>query len=227
MKGINFFPLYLSFKVSFLATFLALLIGLPLAWLLAKKNWRGKELLDAAFTLPMVLPPTVLGYYLLLVVGRQSAVGHFLETRLGISLVFTWEGAVLAATIISLPLIIKSARAAFERVDPNLEDVARSLGKGEITIFFTISLPLAWRGIVAGTILAWARALGDFGATLMVAGNIPGKTQTMSIAIYDAVVAGNFSLANTLVAIITVIALLTLWSLNRLNRKIYQFPLVK
>jgi len=221
LERIELFPLYLSLKVSFLATLLSLGLGLPLAWVLAKRNWPGKDWVDAVFTLPMVLPPTVLGYYLLVVIGRRSPLGAFLEEKLGVTLVFTWPAAVLAAAVVSLPLLVKSARAAFEGVDPNLEDAARTLGQGELTVFFTVSLPLAWRGIAAGTILAWARALGDFGATLMVAGNIPGQTQTMPIAIYDAVLAGNLTLANTLVIIITLLALVTLGVLNRLNRRVF------
>ncbi|MCL5038467.1 MAG: molybdate ABC transporter permease subunit [Firmicutes bacterium] len=220
MGQIELFPLYLSFKVSFLATLLSLALGVPLAWFLARKSWLGRDWLDALFTLPMVLPPTVLGYYLLLAIGRRSMIGTFLEERFGLTLVFTWPAAVLASALVSVPLLIKAARAAFEGVDPNLEDAARTLGKGEASIFFTITLPLAWRGIAAGTVLAWARALGDFGATLMVAGNIPGQTQTMPIAIYDAVQAGRLSLANTLVLIITLLALVTLWALNQLNRDI-------
>ena len=146
-------------------------------------------------TLPLVLPPTVLGYYLIVLIGRQGWLGRWLQETWGISLIFTWQGAVLAAAVVSLPLVFKSARAAFEEVDPDLENAARTLGLSETAVFFRVSLPLAWRGILAGAMLAFARAMGEFGATLMVAGNLPGKTQTLSLAVYDAVQAGNDAVA--------------------------------
>jgi molybdate transport system permease protein len=146
-----------------------------------------------------VLPPTVLGYYLIVLIGRQGWLGRWLQETWGISLIFTWQGAVLAAAVVSLPLIFKSARAAFEEVNPELENAARTLGLSETAVFFRVSLPLAWRGIMAGAMLAFARAMGEFGATLMVAGNLPGKTQTLSLAIYSAVQAGNDTLALALV----------------------------
>lgn len=212
-------PLFLSLKVAGLATLLTVLIGIPVALFLAKSRLRGKLWLDAFLSLPMVLPPTVLGYYLLVVIGRQSPLGIFLENKLGITLVFTWPAAVLAALISSLPLMVKTSKAAFSSVDVNLENAARLLGRTEWEIFFTITLPLAWRGIAAGITLAFARALGEFGTTIMVAGNIPGQTQTMPLAIYDAVLAGNTAQANVLVGLITVVALIILLILNRLENK--------
>lgn len=214
----DLFPLWLSLRVAAVASLLTLVIGLPVAWLLARVRFRGRELVSAAVTLPLVLPPTVLGYYLLVVLGRQGPIGGFLESRLGVTVVFTWYAAVIASCVVALPLLIRAAQAAFEGIDPNLENAARTLGRSELGIFATVTLPLAWRGILAGTVLAFARALGEFGATLMVAGNIPGSTQTMPVAIYDAVQAGNMGLANVLVLAITVATLLALLVLNRAVR---------
>lgn len=221
MPNVDLFPLWLSLRVAAVATILTLLVGLPLAWLLARVRFRGRELLSAAVLLPLVLPPTVLGYYLLLVLGRQGPVGRLLEATLGVSLVFTWYAAVVASCVVSLPLLVRSAQAAFEGIDPKLENAARTLGRSEISLFLTVTVPLAWKGILAGTVLAFARALGEFGATLMVAGNIPGSTQTMPIAIYDAVQAGNTELAGLLVLVITgatVAALLVLGRAARATR---------
>lgn len=194
-------PLLLTLKVALWATLFAAVLGIAAGLLLAKVRFPGRDVVDAFLLLPMVLPPTVLGYYLLVAFGRNSALGRWLEHTLGIELIFTWQGAVAASTVVAFPLIFKAARTAFEGVDRNLENAGRTLGYGEWTVFVRVSLPLAWRGIVAGAMLAFARAIGEFGATLMVAGNIPGRTQTMSIAIYEAVHAGNDALANTLVLI--------------------------
>ena len=187
-------PLWLTLKVASLATLAAFFIGTALAFLIARKRFPGREWLDAFFTLPLVLPPTVLGYYLIVLMGRNGWIGRWLYEAFGVTLMFTWQGAVLASTVVSLPLVFKAARS-FESVDPNLEKAARTLGLSETGIFFRVSFPLAWRGIMAGTMLAFARAMGEFGATLMVAGNLPGKTQTLSLAVYDAVQAGNDRLA--------------------------------
>lgn len=211
-------PALISLRVATLATLLALALGIPLAYLLARRQGAGVETLAAALTLPLVLPPTVLGYYLLLALGRQSALGRWLSDQLGISLVFTWQGAVVAAAIVALPLVVRSAQAAFLAVDPNLEAAARTLGRSEVAIFFTVTLPLAWRGITAGGLLAFARSMGEFGATLMVAGNIPGKTETLSIAIYDAVQAGDYARANLLAVLISVLTVAALIALSRLTR---------
>ncbi|BDG60032.1 molybdate ABC transporter permease subunit [Caldinitratiruptor microaerophilus] len=218
MRGVDWFPLYLSLKVAALATLAALAVGVPLAWLLARRRLPGADLLAALVTLPMVLPPTVLGYYLLLVIGRQSPLGRLLEGRWGITLVFTWQAAVLAATVVAVPLVARSAQAAFEAIDPRLEAAARTLGRSEASVFLTVTMPLAWRGIVAGAVLAFARAMGEFGATLMVAGNIPGQTQTLSVAIYDAVQAGNQPLAAALVVVISVVTVAILAVVGRFAR---------
>jgi molybdate transport system permease protein len=200
-------PLWLTLKVAGVATLLTFLVGVNLAFLVARSRFWGREGLDAFCTLPLVLPPTVLGYYLIVIIGRQGWLGHWLQATWGISLIFTWQGAALAAAVVSLPLIFKSARAAFEEVDANLENAARTLGLSEAAIFFRVSLPLAWRGILAGAMMAFARSMGEFGATLMVAGNLPGKTQTLSIAVYDAVQAGNDAGATMLVLLISVVCI--------------------
>ncbi|MDO8690245.1 MAG: molybdate ABC transporter permease subunit [Dehalococcoidia bacterium] len=193
-----------------IATVISFLLGTGLAWLLARRRFRGREIVSAVVTIPLVLPPTVLGYYLLTAIGRQSVFGRFLEDTLGVTLVFTWQAAVLASCIVSLPLMVRTAQASMESIDPELEKAARTLGRSELAIFVTITVPLAWRGILAGAALAFARAIGEFGATLMVAGNIPGRTQTMAVAIYDAVQAGKLSLANTLVVILTAVTVAAL-----------------
>jgi len=215
MLNVDLFPLWLSLRVAVTATLLTLALGLPLAWLLARVRFWGREVLSAVVTLPIVLPPTVLGYYLLLLLGKQGPIGHFLEANLGVTLVFTWYAAVVASAVVSMPLLVRAAQAAFEAIDPDLENAARTLGRSEMEIFVTITVPLAWQGILAGTVLAFARALGEFGATLMVAGNIPGSTQTMPVAIYDAVQAGNLDLANLLVLAITAATILALLALGK------------
>lgn len=213
---IDWFPLWLSLRVATLATAAALAVGLWLAYLLANREFRGKEVLDAALTLPLVLPPTVLGYYLLVLLGRASPFGKLWESLTGSPLVFTWKAAVVAALLHALPLLVKSARAALESVDRSFERAARTLGASEWRLFWRVTLPLARRSILAATILAFARALGDFGVTLMVAGNIPGSTQTVAVAIYDAVESGNGTLARILVLIVSAVALLILTLANRL-----------
>lgn len=209
-------PLALTLKVAGWATFLNLLLGVGTGFLLARKRFPGRELLDAVLTLPMVMPPTVLGYYLLVLIGRRGPLGEWLQSTFGISLIFTWQGAVIASTIVAFPLVFKAARAAFESVDPQLEQAARVLGLGEAAVFLRVTLPLAWRGIMAGLLLAFARATGEFGATLMVAGSIPGKTQTLSIAVYEAVQAGQDDLANFLVLVTSVTCIAVLLTAGRL-----------
>lgn len=204
--------LLLSLKVAGFATTINSVLGIAVGFALARFRFPGRDLLDTLLTLPMVMPPTVLGYYLLVLVGRRSWLGGWLHDHFGINLIFTWQAAVIAASIVAFPLVFKPARAAFEAVDGQLEQAARVLGTGEAGIFFRVTLPLAWRGILAGILLAFARALGEFGATLMVAGSIPGQTQTLSIAVYEAVQAGQDDLANMLVLVtsaVCVIALLT------------------
>jgi molybdate transport system permease protein len=203
-------PLLLTLKVAGWATALNCLFGVGVGYAMARWSFPGRDAADALLTLPMVMPPTVLGYYMLVLIGTQGPVGGWLLQHFGIRLIFSWQAAVIAATVVSFPLVFKSARAAFETVDPQLEDAARLLGLGETAIFWRVSLPLAWRGVLAGLLLAFARAMGEFGATLMVAGSIPGKTQTLSIAVYEAVQAGQDDTASFLVGVtsITCVAVL-------------------
>jgi molybdate transport system permease protein len=203
-------PLFLSLKVAGWATVLSGVSGIGAAWAVARWRFPGREVLDAVMTLPMVLPPTVLGYYLLVLVGRRGVIGGWLDSEFGITLVFTWQGAVLAAAVVAFPLVYKASRAAFEGVDPEYQQAARVLGKSEWHVFWRVTLPLAWRGILAGAMLAFARALGEFGATLMVAGSLPGRTQTLSIAVYEAVQAGNDNVANFLVVVTSLVCVLIL-----------------
>lgn len=192
------------------ATALALLTGVAAGFVIARVRVPGRRLIEAVLTLPMVLPPTVLGYYLIVTLGRNSAFGGWLHGSFGINLIFTWQGAVIAAATVAFPLVFTSARAAFEGVDTSFEKAARVLGASELKVFVHVTLPLALRGIAAGTMLAFARAMGEFGATLMIAGNIPGKTQTLSMAIYDAVQSGNDTLANVLVIVISLMCIVIL-----------------
>jgi molybdate transport system permease protein len=215
--AIDWFPLWLSLRVAAISTGIALAVGLWLAWTLANRSFRGKEVLDAAVTLPLVLPPTVLGYYLLVVLGRTSPIGEIYQWLFGGPLLFTWQAAVVASLFHSTPLLVKSARAAFESVDRSYERAARNLGATELRLFWRVTLPLVRRSILAAAALAFARSLGDFGVTLMIAGNIPGRTQTVSLAIYDAVEAGNGATARVLVLIISALALAILTLANRLT----------
>ena len=209
-------PLWLTLKVALLATLLAGVVGIGLGWWMARRRFAGHTLVDAVLMLPMVLPPTVLGYYLIVLIGRNGVLGQYLDQWFGINLMFTWQGAVIAASIVSLPLVYRSARAAFEDVDSRFSHAARTLGAGELEVFVRISLPLATRGVVAGLMLAFARAMGEFGATLMIAGNLPGKTQTLSIAVYDAVQAGNDAQALWLTLLISVVCMVVLVASGRL-----------
>ena len=208
--------LALTLKVAGSATALNLVLGVGVGWAMARWRFPGRDVLDAVLTLPMVMPPTVLGYYLLVVIGSHGVIGAWLLQQFGVRLIFTWQAAVIAATIVSFPLVFKAARAAFESIEPQLEDAARTLGVSESAVFFRVSLPLAWRGILAGLLLSFARALGEFGATLMVAGSIAGKTQTLSIAVYEAVQAGQDDTANFLVAVTSIACIAVLLSATRL-----------
>ncbi|AHC49071.1 molybdate ABC transporter permease subunit [Achromobacter xylosoxidans] len=208
-------PLLLTLKVAGWATLLATVAGSAAAYCLSRWRWPGRDLLDAILTLPLVLPPTVLGYYLLVLLGRRGVLGERLAD-IGIELVFTWQGAVIAASVVAFPLVFKSARAAFENVDSQLENAARVLGVCEAGVFFRVTLPLAARGIVAGVLLAFARALGEFGATLMIAGNLPGRTQTLSVAIYEAVQAGDDATANFLVLVTSITCIVVLLAAGKL-----------
>ena len=208
--------LALTLKVAAWATAVNLLLGVAAGWLLARRRFPGREFVNAVLTLPLVLPPTVMGYYLLVVIGKRGWLGQWLHETFGITLIFTWQGAVIAATVVAFPLLLSSARTAFETVDPQLEKAARVLGLNEWAVFFRVTVPMAWPGIMAGVLLVFARSLGEFGATLMVAGSIPGRTQTLSVAVYEAVQAGDDATANKLIAIISVTCIVMLLAAGRL-----------
>jgi molybdate transport system permease protein len=210
--------LKLSLLVVSIATVIVAVVGIAIGYILAKRNFRTKELLDAVVTLPIVLPPTVTGYYLIVLLGRRGLLGQYIYELTGWTITFTWLAAVIAAAVIALPFMVKFARAAIESVDTQYEIVSYTLGKGELETFFRITLPLAKRGILAGIILSFARALGEFGATLMLAGNIPGKTQTMPLAIYEAVISGEDKKAQFLALILTLISIFVVYLTNKLSR---------
>lgn len=212
-------PLALSFQVAALATLVAGVAGVALAGLIARTRFRGSDLLDVIITAPMVLPPTVLGYYLLHVLGRNSAIGRAYEAVTGSSLVFTPAAAVLAAAVAAFPFVVKAARAAMEDVDPRLVGAAATLGASPLRVFLTVTLPLSRNGVLAGLTLGFARALGDFGVTLMVAGNIPGLTQTGALAIYDAVQANREAQAAGMAAVMTALAVAALYAGTKLVRR--------
>ena len=211
-------PFWISLKVAFCATVFSAALAIPAAWGLARKNGPLPAVLDAFCALPLALPPTVLGYYLILLLGRRGLLGPLLA-RADINLMFTWQGAVAAAVVVVFPLVYKSARAAIEQVNPHYEEVARTLGAPEWRLFLSITLPLAWRGVFAGLVLAFARGMGEFGATLMIAGNIPGKTQTLALAIYSAFQAGNDHLALLLVLVTSLLCCLALVGAELLFRR--------
>lgn len=213
-------PLLLSLQVTLIATALAAVIGIGIAALLAYRRFPGRELVDVLITAPMVLPPTVLGYYVLVALGRRSAIGQAYEAMFDTTIVFTKAGAVTAALICALPFVVKSARAGFENVDATLVAAARTLGAGPLRAFFTVQLPLAAGGIVAGLVLGFARALGDFGVTLMVAGNIPGETQTASLAIYDAIQANRDDDALGMIAVMTAVTIAALYIVNKATQRV-------
>lgn len=218
MSGLDLQPLLFSFQVALQATLLAAVVGLPVAWILARKQVPGRDAWTVLILLPMVLPPTVLGYYLLHIIGRQGPVGIWAES-LGLGrIVFTPTAAVIAAFVASVPFLIRSAQGGIEQVDPVYEEAARTLGRSEWSIALTVTLPLAWRGILAGLALTFARAVGEFGATVMVAGNIPGQTLTGSVAIYDAVQAGRMNDANVLAVLLTLTTAGALYALTRIGR---------
>ena len=210
--------LKLSVLVVTAATVLVAVMGTAFGYLLAKRQFRGKELCDAFLTLPLVLPPTVTGYYLILLLGRRGLVGRYLYELTGWTPAFTWQGAVIAAGVMALPIMVKSARAAVESVDERYEMVSFSLGKGALETFFRVTLPLASRGLLAGAVLSFARALGEFGATLMLAGNIPGKTQTMPLAIFEAFISGEDRQAQVMALILTATSIVTIYLTNVLTR---------
>ncbi len=215
-SSIDWTALWLTLKVAGCATGIAMIAGVASGFVLARSRVPGRRVIEAVLTLPLVLPPTVVGYYLIVLLGRNSPLGAWLDANFGVALIFTWQGAVAAAAVVAFPLVFTSARAAFEGVDLQLENAARVLGAGEPKVFIQVTLPLAMRGIAAGTMLTFARAMGEFGATLMIAGNIPGKTQTLSLAVYDAVQAGQDDLANFLVLLTSVVCVTILVASGRL-----------
>jgi molybdate transport system permease protein len=210
--------LKLSLLVASIATLVVSVTGIALGFILAKRNFRTKELLDSILTLPLILPPTVTGYYLIMLLGRRGLLGQYIYKLTGWTVTFTWQAAVIAASVIALPLMVKSARAAIESVDPQYEIASYTLGKSELQTFLRITLPLARRGILAGIILSFARALGEFGSTLILAGNIPGKTQTMPLAIYEAVISGEDTRAQVLALILTGVSVSVIYITNKLTR---------
>jgi len=218
VSAIDWFPLLLSLRVALIATALTAVLGVGGAYVLARSDFPGRDLLEAVASLPIVLPPTVLGYYLLVSIGRESPIGRAYEATFGRPLVFTWQAAVVAATIASLPYCLRTATAAIAAIDPAYEEAARVAGLHGAPLAFTVILPLARRGIVAGIALAFARALGDFGTTMMVAGNIPGRTQTMPIAVYDRVQAFDYATASVLAGVLSVVAIGVLIGVRRLER---------
>jgi molybdate transport system permease protein len=208
-------PLALTLRVAGVATLLALALGIGLGWVFARTRLPGRGLLEAVCMLPLVLPPTVLGYGILVLTGRHSALGGWLRERFDYSLIFNWHGAVVASTLVALPLVLKGASSAFAQVDRELEAAARTLRQSRWSTFVRVTLPLAWPGILAGTLLAFARAMGEFGASLMVAGSIPGQTQTASMAIYDAVQAGSDDVALMLALVVSAVSVAVLVLANR------------
>jgi molybdate transport system permease protein len=214
----NYSPLILSLWVSVLATSIIAVFGTFIAYVLARKRFLGRTMLDAFTTLPMVLPPTVTGYYLIILLGKNGIIGNYIYKLTGWSIMFTWQAAVTAATVVAIPIMIKSAKAAIESVDIEYEKAAFTLGKSEIETFFLVTLPLAKKGVIAGLVLSFARALGEFGATIMIAGNIPGKTSTMPLAIYRAFQSGEDRLATTLVILLTTVSIAVIFITTRISR---------
>lgn len=215
LHSIDASPLILSLQVAAVATVLALVMGVALGWLFARRPFPGSGVLEAACMLPLVLPPTVIGYGILVVAGRRSPVGRWLHTHFDYTLIFNWHGAVVASAVVALPLVLKSASTAFAQVDRTLEAAARTLRQSPWSVFVRVTLPLAWPGILAGTLLAFARAMGEFGASLMVAGSIPHHTQTLSMAIYDAVQAGEDQTAFLLALVTSALSIAVLLASNR------------
>ena len=216
----DFFPIWLSLRVALLATVLTVGAGVPIAWLMARRNFPGRDVISVMLLTPLVLPPTVLGYYLLMVIGARGPVGRLLN-RWDMELAFTWRAAVLAAAVGSFALLVKTAQSGFESIDRRLEMAAQTLGHSDWSIFWNVSVPLAWRSILAGTVLAFCKALGDFGITLMVAGDIPGRTQTLPLAIYDHVQANQLDQANFLSLISIGIVIVLMLAFGRAVRLRY------
>jgi molybdate transport system permease protein len=205
--------------VSALSTLAILPPGLAIAWLLARRDWRGKSIVETLISLPLVMPPVATGLILLKIFGRRGAIGGFFHDALGVEIVFTWRAVLLALAVMSFPLLVRSARIALEGVNPRLEQIAETLGASHIRVFFTITVPLAARGIIAGLILAFARALGEFGATIMVAGNIPGRTSTLSLSIFESLQLGRDDRAFRLLGISVLLAFLAVWGSEIILRR--------
>lgn len=205
--------------VSALSTLAILPVGLALAWVLARHDWRGKSIVETVISLPLVLPPVATGLILLKLLGRRGPIGQWLHDALQLDIVFTWRAVLISLGVMSLPMLVRSARVAFEEVNPRLEQIARTLGASNLRVFWTITLPLARRGILAGMVLAFARALGEFGATIMVAGNIPGQTSTLSLAIFQYVQLGDDIRAYRLLAISVLLAFAAVWTSEWMLRR--------
>jgi molybdate transport system permease protein len=211
--------LTLTLRTAALSTILILPPALGIAWLLARFRWRGKSIVETLVALPLVMPPVATGLILLQLLGRRGAIGGWLHRTFGLDVVFTWRAVVAAMMVMSFPLLVRAARVAFEEVNPRLEQIARTLGAGDGRVFFTITLPLAMRGIVSGMLLAFARAIGEFGATILVAGNIPGRTSTLSLAIYNLVQLGRDDDAFRLLGIAVAIAFIAVWTAEAFLRR--------
>lgn len=209
----DFSPLWISLKTAFLATIITSIIGIFISYKMANYKGRGRGLIDGVFTLPLILPPTVIGFFLLLICGKNGFVGKIFMS-FNKNIIFSWSATVIAATVVAFPMMYRTCRSAFEQIDKNMISAARTLGLSETKIFFKIAIPLAWPGIIGGLVLSFARALGEFGATLMIAGNIPGKTQTMPVAIFFEVEGGDMNKAMLWVLIIVAISFIMIFLLN-------------
>lgn len=209
----DFSPLWISLKTAFLETIITSIIGIFISYKMANYKGRGRGLIDGVFTLPLILPPTVIGFFLLLICGKNGFVGKIFMS-FNKNIIFSWSATVIAATVVAFPMMYRTCRSAFEQIDKNMISAARTLGLSETKIFFKIAIPLAWPGIIGGLVLSFARALGEFGATLMIAGNIPGKTQTMPVAIFFAVEGGDMNKAMLWVLIIVAISFIMIFLLN-------------
>lgn len=209
----DFSPLWISLKTAFFATIITSIMGIFISYKMANYKGKGRGIIDGIFTLPLILPPTVIGFFLLLICGRNGVIGKIFIS-LNKNIIFTWSATVIAATVVAFPMMYRTCRSAFEQIDKNMISAARTLGLSEIKIFFKIAIPLAWPGIIGGLVLSFARALGEFGATLMIAGNIPGRTQTMPVAIFFAVEGGDMNKAMFWVLIIVAISFIMIFLLN-------------
>ena len=219
MSGEEVQILALTLRTAALSTLLILPPALGVAWLLARFRWRGKSIVETLVALPLVMPPVATGLILLQLLGRRGPIGGWLHGTFGLDVVFTWRAVVAAMMVMSFPLLVRAARVAFEEVNPRLEEIARTLGAGDARVFLTITLPLAMRGIISGMLLAFARAIGEFGATILVAGNIPGRTSTLSLAIYNLVQLGRDGEAFRLLGIAVAIAFLAVWTAEAFLRR--------